>query len=159
MLLASDGKARNSSTLPYPTFTPRNESKPMTTAATLTNPPSVHAPLGLYSHCAALPANAQLLYIAGQVGVRPDGTTPPAIGEQADQVFLNIAEILQASGMGFENIVKLTTFMVMGHSGADVRAARLRHLGDLRPASTAVYVSQLVSPEWFVEIEAVAAKL
>lgn len=53
------------------------------------NPPDVHPPLGLYSHTVAVPAGTDLIFISGQVGVRPDGTTPSSIAEQADQVFAN----------------------------------------------------------------------
>lgn len=123
------------------------------------NPPGVHAPLGLYSHTASVPEGAELVFIAGQVGVRPDGSVPGTIAEQADQVFANIVALLKAHGLEATSIVKLTTFMVAGHDGDAVRAARLKYLGAHRPASTAVFVSQLVDPAWFVEVEAVAAML
>ncbi len=126
---------------------------------TFTNPPSVHAPLGLYSHTVVVPEGTALLFISGQVGVRPDGTTPKTIGEQADQVFANIVALLRSHELGPEDIVKLTTFMVAGQDGDAVRAARLKHLGSHRPASTAVFVAELVSPAWLVEVEAVAAKV
>lgn len=122
------------------------------------NPSCVHFPLGLYSHTVSVPEGTELLFISGQLGVRPDGTTPPTIAEQADQVFSNIIALLQAHGLGPTDIVKLTTFMVAGHDGDAVRAARLKHLGSHRPASTAVFVSELVDPAWFVEVEAIAAK-
>jgi enamine deaminase RidA (YjgF/YER057c/UK114 family) len=125
---------------------------------TFTNPDLVHAPLGLYSHTAAVPAGTTLIYISGQVGVRKDGTTPDSIAEQADQVFANIVSLLRAHDLAATDIVKLTTFMVAGHDGQAVRNARLKHLGAHRPTSTAVYVSQLVDPAWFVEVEAIAAK-
>jgi enamine deaminase RidA (YjgF/YER057c/UK114 family) len=123
------------------------------------NPDSVHAPLGLYSHTVVVPEHTTLVYISGQVGVRPDGSTPTTIAEQADQVFGNIILLLEAHGLTASSIVKLTTFMVHGHDGQAVRNARLRHLGGHRPASTAVYVSQLVDPAWFVEVEAIAARI
>ena len=122
------------------------------------NPDSVHAPLGLYSHTVTVPEGTELIFISGQLGVRKDGTTPGTIAEQADQVFENIITLLNAHGLSAPDIIKLTTFMVHGHDGQAVRKARLKHLGDHRPASTAVYVSQLVDPAWFVEVEAVAAK-
>jgi 2-iminobutanoate/2-iminopropanoate deaminase len=122
------------------------------------NPDGVHAPLGLYSHIATVPAGTELLFISGQVGVRADGSVGATIGEQADQVFANIVSILKSLGLQTSNIVKLTTFMVAGHDGEAVRAARRKHLGAHRPTSTAVYVSQLVAPEWFVEVEAIAAR-
>ena len=122
------------------------------------NPTSVHAPLGLYSHTVSVSADTELLFISGQLGVRPDGSTPATIAEQADQVFANIVALLNAHGLDASSIVKLTTFMVTGNDGDAVRAARLKYLGSHRPASTAVFVSQLVDPAWFVEVEAVAAK-
>jgi enamine deaminase RidA (YjgF/YER057c/UK114 family) len=127
-------------------------------AANIPSPDKVHPPFGLYTHAIAVPAGADLLYISGQVGTRPDGVTPPAIGDQADQIFQNIGAILEANGMGFAHIVKLTTFIVGADPEGGVRAARLKRLGDHRPCSTAVFVSALVGPEWLVEIEAIAAK-
>lgn len=122
------------------------------------NPAEVHAPLGLYSHTVAVPAGTELIFLSGQVGVRSDGFAPTTIDEQADQVFANITALLKAHGLEATSIVKLTTFMVAGHDGDAVRAARLKYLGSHRPASTAVFVSQLVDPAWFVEVEAIAAK-
>ena len=122
------------------------------------NPNTVHTPLGLYSHIARVPSGTELIFVSGQLGVRPDGSTPPTIAEQADQVFANLIALLHSQDLSATNIVKLTTFMVAGHDGDAVRAARLKHLGAHRPASTAVFVSQLVDPAWFVEVEAVIAR-
>jgi 2-iminobutanoate/2-iminopropanoate deaminase len=122
------------------------------------NPAEVHAPLGLYSHTVSVPEGTELIFLSGQIGVRPDGHTPGTMEEQANQVFANIIALLKAHGLEAKSIVKLTTFMVAGQDGDAVRAARLKHLGPHRPASTAVYVSQLVDPAWFVEVEVVAAR-
>ena len=125
---------------------------------TFTNPSDVHAPLGLYSHTVSVPEGTELLFISGQLGVRPDGSTPSSIEEQADQVFSNIVALLRAHDLAPIDLIKLTTFMVAGQDGNAVRAARLKHLGSHRPASTAVFVSQLVDPAWLVEVEAIASK-
>ena len=122
------------------------------------NPPSVHQPRGLYSHTVSVPAGTDLLFLSGQVGVRPDGTTPSTIAEQADLVFANIVSHLKHHGMEASNIIKLTTFMVAGQDGDAVRAARIKHLGPHRPASTAVFIAELVEPEWLVEVEAIAGR-
>jgi enamine deaminase RidA (YjgF/YER057c/UK114 family) len=105
-----------------------------------------------------VPEGTELVFLSGQVGVRPDGSTPPSIEEQADQAFANLIVLVNAHGLEPGSIVKLSTFIVAGHDGDAVRAARLKHLGSHRPASTAVFVSQLVDPAWLVEVEAVAAK-
>jgi 2-iminobutanoate/2-iminopropanoate deaminase len=123
------------------------------------NPAGVHPPLGLYSHTVVVPEGTELVFLSGQLGVDPDGSTPATIGEQADRVFANIVSLLRAHGLAATDIVKLTTFMVAGHDGDAVRAARLKHLGAHRPASTAVFVAALVDPAWLVEVEAVAARV
>jgi enamine deaminase RidA (YjgF/YER057c/UK114 family) len=122
------------------------------------NPPAVHAPGAAYSHSAVVPAGAELVFLSGQVGVRPDGSLPTSISAQADQVFANIGAILAAHGLDASALVKLTMFVVAGQDIQAVRAARAKFLGAHRPASTAVFVSQLVDPAWYVEVEAFAAK-
>ena len=122
------------------------------------NPPTVHAPGGTYSHSAVVPAGAELVFLSGQVGVRPDGSLPSSISEQADQVFANIGALLAAHGLDASALVKLTMFVVAGQDIQAVRAARAKFLGVHRPASTAVFVSQLVDAAWHVEVEAFAAK-
>lgn len=122
------------------------------------NPENVSPPLGLYSHIVKIPQGSELLYLSGQLGVDANGVAPQSIGEQADLVFMNIVSLLESQGLKATNIVKLTTYMVAGQDGQEVRKARLKYLGDHRPASTAVYVSQLVDPNWLVEVEAVACR-
>jgi len=131
----------------------------MTGSIVFSNPDGIHAPMGAYSHGVAVPAGARLLFIAGQVGNRPDGSLGATILEQADQIFLNMLTILNANGMDPTDIVKMTTYVVDGQPGADVGAARRKHFGAHRPTATFFYVSQLYAPEWFVEIDAIAAKV
>lgn len=122
------------------------------------NPAVVHPPLGLYSHVVRVNAPTELIYLSGQLGVRPDGTTVEGIDAQADQVFENIVQLAASCGCGPTDIVKLTTFIVAGQDGDAVRRARLKHLGAHRPASTAVFVAELMEPFWLVEVEAVLAR-
>ncbi len=58
---------------------------------------------------------------------------------------------------GFERPTDGRT-IVAGQDMKTVRAARAKFLGTHRPASTAVFISQLVDPKLFVECEAIAAK-
>ena len=81
---------------------------------------------------------------------------PATLEEQADQVYANIVAALAAKNVPPTCIIKLTTFMVDDDPAGLIRKARVNHLGNHRPASTAVYVTRLVDPAWKVEIEAVA---
>lgn len=125
---------------------------------TFLDPGAVHAPVGSYSHTAVVPAGTELVFVSGQVAVRRDGSIPEGFVEQAEVVFDNLAACLAAHGLGLESIVKLTTFIVSGQDVKVMREVRQRHLGSHRPTSTAVFVPQLVSPAFLLEIEAVAVR-
>ena len=45
----------------------------------LFDPPTVRPPGGPYSHSVEVASGARWLYIAGQTGVKPDGTVPDGI--------------------------------------------------------------------------------
>lgn len=122
------------------------------------NPKDVHAPGGPYFHTALAPAGTELIFVSGQVGMRPDGTIPSSFAEQAEIVFQNLRSCLAAHGVGMEAVVKTTTFLVSGQDVQEMREIRLRHFGAHRPASTAVFVPQLVSSAFLLEVEAVAVK-
>lgn len=124
---------------------------------TFVDPPDIHTPTG-YSHTAVVPAGTELVFLSGQVGIRPDGSVPSTLAEQAEQMFDNIAAALRTHGLEAPALVKITLFVVAGHDIQTVRSARAKLLGAHRPTSTAVFVSQLVSPALFVECEAIAAK-
>ena len=127
--------------------------------ATFVNPGTVHAPVGAYSHLAVVPAGTELVFISGQVGMKPDGTTPPTLAAQAEIVYENLRACLAAQGLGMQHVVKLTSFLVQGQDVQVMREIRQRHFGTHKPASTAVFVPQLVSPAFLLEVEAVAAKV
>jgi enamine deaminase RidA (YjgF/YER057c/UK114 family) len=122
------------------------------------NPRGVHAPVGPYSHTAVVPPGTELVFISGQVGMRPDGSVPAAFAEQADVTFENIRACLEAHGIGIDSVVKLSAFLLPGQDFQALRAARERHFGAHRPTSTTVYVPELASPEFLLEIEAIAVK-
>jgi enamine deaminase RidA (YjgF/YER057c/UK114 family) len=125
---------------------------------TFLNPRDVHAPLGPYSHTAVVQGGTELVFISGQVGLRPDGSVPPSFADEVELTFLNLRTCLAAHGLGFDAVVKLGVFVVAGQEFHVVRAARERHFGAHRPTSTSLYVAQLASPKFLIEIEAIAAK-
>jgi enamine deaminase RidA (YjgF/YER057c/UK114 family) len=122
------------------------------------SPESVAAPFGPYSQSIEVPGGSRLLYIAGQVGAHKDGSIPEGIEAQAEGCWHAIAAILADAGMGIKDLVKITTFLTRAQDTAVAGAARARHLGDNRPASTTVIVGGLVAANMLIEIEAVAAK-
>lgn len=123
------------------------------------NPKTVHAPQGKYSHGVDVPSGARLLYLAGQVGVMPDGSTAPSDEAQCDQAWANVKAILAEARLGFADVVKFNAYVTRADLVPVYRGARDRALGNTPPpASTLVVVAALASPSWIVEIECVAAK-
>lgn len=123
------------------------------------NPATVHPPAGKYSHGVETAPGARLLYVAGQVGVKPDGTTAPTDEAQCDQAWANVKAVLAAAGMSFADVVKFNAYVTRADLTPVYRGARDRALGDIAPpASTLVVVAALAHPSWIVEIECVAAK-
>jgi len=98
-----------------------------------------------------------LVFTAGQLGVRPDGggLAGETIQEQTEQVFANLAAILEAAGSSLDRLVKTTVFLQrLGDFGGmnDVYAS---HVGAQPPARSTVEVAKLPSGA-LVEIEAIA---
>ncbi len=123
-------------------------------------PSSIAAPAANYAHAVVTDAPTRWVHTSGTVPVRPDGTVPRRIGEQADVVWANLLAILDEAGLSAGDVVGVTTYVVvdeMEHLG-EVMAARDRALGGRRVASTLVTVPALARPEWRMEIALVAAR-
>jgi reactive intermediate/imine deaminase len=99
-----------------------------------------------------------IIYISGQVPVDSEGTLVGKcdIRVQAIQVFKNLEAVLEEAGAGFDNLVKLTTYLTDISYFKTVAEIRTQFLKKEFPASTMVVVKSLVNPDWLVEIEAVA---
>ena len=122
-------------------------------------PSTIAPPAANYAHAVLSEGPSKMLHTAGVVPIGADGEVPPSIDEQAEVIWANIAAILDAAGMALDDVVSVTTYVVVDLLGAlgAVMAARDRALGGRRVASTLVTVPALVRPEWKVEIAVVAA--
>jgi enamine deaminase RidA (YjgF/YER057c/UK114 family) len=121
-------------------------------------PGSVAAPGGAYSHGVEVPPNARWLFVAGQIPVRPDGSTPATIEEQTEVVWQNILAVLADAGMAIGDVVKITSYLTRYENFSRFAQIRAKFLGSHRPASTSVIISSLAKPDFLVEVEAIAAK-
>ncbi len=99
------------------------------------------------------------LWIAGQVAVDEDGT-PVGIGDgarQAEQVWRNLAGVLEAAGGGLDDLVSTTTWIVDRAYRDAATEARQRWLnGPDYPTNTLLIIDGLGRPEYLIEIAAVA---
>jgi 2-iminobutanoate/2-iminopropanoate deaminase len=122
------------------------------------NPQTVAPPFSRYSHGVEATAGARWLYISGQVGVTPEGKVADGAAAQIEQAWRNVVSVLEAAGMGPRDLVKVTTFLINRDDLPTARTVRDRMLQGAAPASTLLFVAGLASPEWLVEVEAIAAR-
>ena len=103
--------------------------------------------------------SGNLLFVSGQVPVNPTGNL---VGEddcyvQAKQCFSNIEAALKSAGSTFDDLVKITAFIVRPEDYSHYAKVRLELFPENGPASSTVFISGLVRPEFLIEIEAIAA--
>lgn len=122
--------------------------------------PQPPVPAAGYNHVVSIPAGNRLVWTSGQVPVAPDGTPAPEGDWEAQtrQVMRNIGAALEAANAGWNDVVKLTIFVVDTEALDVVRRVRDEFVNtEMPPTSSLVRVAGLIRPEFLLEIEAVAA--
>ncbi|HUG50652.1 MAG TPA: RidA family protein [Terrimesophilobacter sp.] len=121
------------------------------------NPPTMSTPNG-YTHVVET-FGGRTIYVAGQIALNLDGQVV-GLGDaslQAEQVFKNLEAALVAVGAGFDNVVKLTFYMIDMADFPAIRKVRDRFVNTSRPpASTALQIGALAADSFLLEIEAIA---
>jgi 2-iminobutanoate/2-iminopropanoate deaminase len=120
------------------------------------DPPAVRPAVGNYAHGLEVPSGARLLFISGQIPVRPDGSVPEGFEGQCHVVWDNILAVLASAHMRPEHLVKVTTYLTSRDQAEINGRVRRERLGTVRPALT-VLIVQTFAAEWLLEIEAIAA--
>ena len=82
------------------------------------------------------------IFVSALFGNDPQtGKLPAGAGEEADQIFANLAAILSAAGAGLAHVVRVGIFMRdLQRDRPAFNQAWVRHFGDHRPARSAVEV-------------------
>jgi enamine deaminase RidA (YjgF/YER057c/UK114 family) len=124
----------------------------------LITPASIARPASSYNHAVLVRNPESTLYMAGQLGERPDGTISADFTEQARQIWTNIKTILSEAEMDIADIVKIVSYLVGEQHVRPYVAVHREALGPHLPPWTLVVVAALGSPKYLVEVEAVAAR-
>jgi 2-iminobutanoate/2-iminopropanoate deaminase len=126
----------------------------MTTAIRTTNPATMAAPGGHYSHAVA---GGGFVFVSGQLPIAPDGTklNEAPFAAQAKQVLDNIAQALAGAGSGVEKLVQVRVYVTDIASWPEFNAIYAQWAGAARPARAVVPVPQL-HYGFKIEVEAVA---
>ena len=123
------------------------------------NPSTVAPPIGPYSHLLVIPAGAELLVMAGQVGNDADGTMPEGVADQLGNCLANIDRILKSEGLAADDLIKINIWLTE-EMPLDVLRGHIRALlSNELPALTLAYVTALAQPTLKAEVEAWAARM
>jgi enamine deaminase RidA (YjgF/YER057c/UK114 family) len=121
------------------------------------NPETISTPQG-YSH--VVEAKGRLIFVSGQVSLDKNGDVVGKgdIELQARQAYANLGFALAAVGANFDDVVRVTTYVVdyRPEHRAILRQIRSEHWPTDPPAATLLGVSALALPELLVEVEATA---
>lgn len=113
---------------------------------------------------AAVATGSRTVYLSGQVARDADGNPVGAgdLAAQVEQAYSNVATALAAVGGGFDDVAKLTVYVVdwsedkLAALGAGVARVAERLGVDPRKPITLLGVASLGEPDLLVEVEAVA---
>ena len=114
------------------------------------------APAAIGPYSQGIDANG-FVYTSGQIAIDPaTGTIPEGITAQAEQSCRNVGAVLEAGGVGFENVIKTTCFLADMADFAAFNEVYARYFVS-KPARSCVAVKTLPK-NVLCEIEAVACK-
>jgi enamine deaminase RidA (YjgF/YER057c/UK114 family) len=123
------------------------------------NPPGVAASPA-YTHAVSV-SGGRTIFVSGQVSLDEKGNLVGSndLRAQTKQVFENLSRTLAASGARFEDVVKVT-YYVVGYRPEQlpaIREVRSEYLSRTHPpASTLVGVESLFMDGVLIEVEAIA---
>ncbi len=111
------------------------------------------AAIGPYSQAIV---TGDILFTSGQIPVNPDtGEIPDGAEAQANQVFINLKNLLKEAGTSIDNVVKTTVFIKNMEDFAAINEIYEKYFSRPYPARSCVEVARLPK-DVLIEVEAVA---
>lgn len=113
-----------------------------------------------FSQIVTTQGSGKTIYIGGQDAVNAKGEIVGKgdIAEQTEQVMMNLQTALSACGATFDNLVKLSIYIVQGQNLYSAFQASQKFFDNLTnpPVISVLVVAGLANPDFLVEIDATA---
>jgi enamine deaminase RidA (YjgF/YER057c/UK114 family) len=118
----------------------------------------IRQPNGHFSHATAIEAKGKLVFISGMTARRPDGSIA-GIGDveaQTRQVCENLKAAVEEAGGTLDDICRVDVFIRNMEHFDVIHKVRREYFTGVAPASTMVEVNKFTSPDYLIEINAIA---
>ena len=115
-------------------------------------------PSGHFSHATMAAAEGRMVFISGMTSRRPDGSIA-GIGDieaQTRQVCENLKAAVEEAGGTLDDICRVDVYVRNMEHLDLIHKVRREYFKAPAPASTMVEVTKMVSPEYLIEISAIA---
>src|SRR5579885_279799 len=119
---------------------------------------AIRKPIGVFSQATVIEAKGRLVFISGMTARRPDGTIA-GVGDievQTRQVCENIKNAVEAAGGTMADICRVDVYVRNMEHFDTVHKVRREYFPPPLPASTMVEIVKMTSPDYLIEINAIA---
>jgi len=119
---------------------------------------ALRTPMGHFAQATLIEAGGDFVFISGMTARRADGSIA-GIGDieaQTRQVCENLKAAVEAAGGTLDDICRLDVFVRNIDDFEKIHKVRREYFRPPLPASTMVEVSRFVSPDYLIEINAIA---
>ncbi len=118
----------------------------------------IGTPTGHFSQATITEARGRLLFISGMTARKADGTIAGVgdIEAQTRQVCENIKNAVEAAGGTMDDICRVDVYVRNIEHFDKIHKVRREYFKAPAPASTMVEVTKMVSPDYLIEINAIA---
>src|SRR5712692_1316082 len=119
---------------------------------------NIRQPSGHFSQAIAIEAKGQLVFISGMTSRRADGTIAGVgdIEAQTRQVCENLKSAVEAAGGTMDDICRVDVYVRNMEHFDMIHKVRREYFKSPPPASTMVEVTKMTSPDYLIEINAIA---
>ena len=118
----------------------------------------IRQPSGHFSQATVVEARGRLVFISGMTARRADGSIA-GIGDiesQTRQVCENLKAAVEAAGGTLDDICRVDVYVRNMEHFEKIHKVRREYFKPPAPASTMVEIAKMTSPEYLIEINAIA---
>ena len=117
--------------------------------------PRLANPSGVFSHATAVEATGRFVFISGMTARRADGSVA-GVGDIEAQTRQVCENLKAAAGGGMADICRVDVYIRNMEHFPTIHKVRREYFQEPLPASTMVEVTKMTSPDYLIEISAIA---